>query len=145
MVVSYDIILAEDNTSDAELAIRVLRKTGVTERMLHVEDGEELLEYVFANGRYKNRNTAEKPRLIIMDLKMPKVNGMDVLKEIKSNDDMRNIPVVLLTSSREQNDVHLGYALGVNSYVVKPLDYDEYVAVVSNIARYWLLTNLSCL
>lgn len=144
MIGSFDIILAEDNTSDAEMAIRVLRKKGVTDRILHVEDGEELLHYVWGKGKYSERNTAEKPKLIILDLKMPKVNGLDVLKEIKSQDEWKIIPVVLLSSSKEQTDIQTCYRLGVNSYVVKPLDYEKYVLAVTDIAQYWLTTNQHC-
>lgn len=145
MIQSYDIILAEDNTSDAELAIRALRKVSVSGRMLHVEDGAELLEYIFANGRYDGRNMSEKPRLIIMDLKMPKVSGLEALQQIKSNAATRNIPVVMLTSSQEENDICAGYGSGANSYVVKPLEYDDYIKAVSDIGNYWLTTNQYCL
>lgn len=145
MIQSYDLILAEDNTSDAELAIRALRKKFASGRMLHIEDGAELLEYIFAKGRYMGRNIAEKPKLVIMDLKMPKVSGLEALQQIKSNVETRNIPVVMLTSSQEENDICAGYSSGANSYVVKPLEYDDYIKVVSDIGNYWLATNQYCL
>lgn len=145
MIQSYDIILAEDNDSDAELAIRALQRSCASGRLLHVEDGEELLEYVFANGRFAGRNIAEEPRLLIMDLKMPKISGLEALEQIKSNAQSRTIPVVLLTSSREESDIQTAYALGVNSYVVKPVDFDNYIKAVSDIGAYWLFTNQCCL
>lgn len=145
MIQSYDIILAEDNDSDAELAIRALQRSCAPGRLLHVEDGEELLEYVFANGRFAGRNIAEEPRLLIMDLKMPKISGLEALEQIKSNVQSRTIPVVLLTSSREESDIQTAYALGVNSYVVKPVDFDNYIKAVSDIGAYWLFTNQCCL
>lgn len=145
MIQSYDIILAEDNDSDAELAIRALQRSCASGRLLHVEDGEELLEYVFANGRFAGRNMAEEPRLLIMDLKMPKISGLEALEQIKSNAQSRAIPVVLLTSSREESDIQTAYALGVNSYVVKPVDFDNYIKAVSDIGAYWLFTNQCCL
>lgn len=145
MTKSYDVILAEDNTSDAELAIRVLYKIGIQERLLHVEDGEELLEYVFAKGRYNGRNMAENPRLIIMDLKMPKVNGLEALEQIRKGQFCKYVPVVLLSSSQESGDMHKAYSLGVNSFVVKPLSFDNYKNVIASIGNYWLLTNQCCL
>lgn len=145
MTQSYDLILVEDNASDAELAIRILRKIGLGEKLLHIEDGEALLEYVFGTGRYSDRNMAENPKLIIMDLKMPKVNGLEALQKIKEGVHTRYIPVVLLTSSNEENDLRSAYALGVNSFVVKPLEFEDYVKVISSISNYWLQINQCCL
>ena len=145
MIKSCDLILVEDNTSDAELAIRILHKIGLGEKLLHLEDGEALLEYVFGTGRYSGRNTAENPKLIIMDLKMPKVSGLEALQQIRQKATTRYIPVVLLTSSQEENDLRSAYALGVNSFVVKPLEFGDYVKVVSSISNYWLLINQHCI
>ncbi|MGN6490967.1 MAG: response regulator [Agriterribacter sp.] len=141
---SYDLILAEDNPSDAELIMRVLRKTGVAENILHVDDGAQLLDYVFATGMYEGRNAAECPKLIIMDLKMPRVDGLEALKQIRAQQQTKSIPVVLLTSSQEPDDVQTAYALGVNSYVVKPMDFDNFMKIISSIGMYWLGTNYCC-
>lgn len=145
MIKSYDLILVEDNASDAELAIRILGKIGLTENLLHIEDGEVLLEYLFGAGRYSGRNIAENPKLIIMDIKMPKVNGLETLRQIKQEINTQYIPVVLFTSSQEENDLRTAYALGVNSFVVKPLEFEDYVKVISSISNYWLRTNQHCL
>ena len=138
-----DIILAEDNPNDAELAIRALRKNNIANNLLHLENGEEVLEYIFATGRYQARNKEEIPKVILLDLKMPKVNGLEVLKKIKSDERTKLIPVVLLTSSREESDIMEGYKLGVNSYVVKPVGFENFVKAVSEIGLYWLLLNQS--
>lgn len=141
---SYDLILAEDNPSDAELVMRMLRKTGIAENILHVDDGAELLDYVFGKGIYAGRNATENPRLIIMDMKMPRVDGLEALRQIKAQQHTRSIPVVLLTSSQEPDDVQSAYALGVNSYVVKPMDFDDFMKIISSIGMYWLGTNYCC-
>ncbi|MGN6438959.1 MAG: response regulator [Agriterribacter sp.] len=141
---SYDLILAEDNPSDAELIMRVLRKTGVAENILHVDDGAQLLDYVFATGIYEGRNAAECPKLIIMDLKMPRVDGLEALRQIREQQQTKSIPVVLLTSSQEPDDVRSAYTLGVNSYVVKPMDFDNFMKIISSIGMYWLGTNYCC-
>lgn len=141
---SYDLILAEDNPSDAELIMRVLRKTGVAENILHLDDGAQLLDYVFATGIYEGRNAAECPKLIIMDLKMPRVDGLEALRQIREQQQTKSIPVVLLTSSQEPDDVRSAYTLGVNSYVVKPMDFDNFMKIISSIGMYWLGTNYCC-
>ena len=137
----YDIILAEDNNGDAELAIRALRRNNIVNRILHLKDGEEVLDYVFGTGSYEGRNTSELPKVILLDLKMPKVDGLEVLKRIKSDEKMKVIPIVMLTSSKEDNDIKEGYKLGVNSYIVKPVEFENFSKAVSDVGLYWLLLN----
>jgi len=136
-----DIVLCEDNADDAELTIRALSKQGLSNSLIHVKDGEELLQYVFCYGRYGSRNIAMQPRLIILDLKMPKVDGLEVIRKLKSDKRTCMIPVVLLTSSKEEKDIMESYALGVNSYIVKPVEFEGYVEAVSTMGLYWLILN----
>ena len=141
MTERVDIIIAEDNPSDAELAIRALNKNNICNKILHLPDGEQVLEYIFATGRYDSRNSDEIPKLILLDLKMPKVDGLEVLKRIKTDERSKIIPVVLLTSSKEEKDIVEGYRLGVNSYIVKPVEFEKFVKAVSEVGLYWLLVN----
>ena len=136
-----DILLVEDNPNDAELAIRALRKNNLANKLLRIEDGAEALDYIFARGDYAGRDIADTPRLILLDLKLPKVDGLEVLKQVKSDDRTRLIPVVLLTTSKEERDLIESYRLGVNSYIVKPVDFDKFVDAVKEIGLYWLLLN----
>jgi CheY-like chemotaxis protein len=136
-----DILLVEDNPNDAELTQHALKKNKLTNRIHLVRDGEEALEYIFATGRYAARNLADRPKLILLDLKLPKVDGLEVLRRIKADAATRTIPVVLLTSSREDRDIVDGYQLGVNSYIVKPVDFDQFTTAVRELGMYWLLLN----
>lgn len=136
-----DIVLCEDNADDAELTIRALTKQGLSSSLVHVKDGEELLQYVFCSGPYAGRNAASQPRLIILDLKMPKVDGLEVIRKLKSDNRTNMIPLVLLTSSKEEKDIMESYALGVNSYIVKPVEFEGYVKAVSTLGLYWLILN----
>src|SRR5690242_17516178 len=136
-----DILLVEDNPGDAEMAIRALRKNHVINTVLHLQDGEEALNYLFAQGEYKGRNIDDVPKVILLDLKMPKVDGLEVLKKIKSDQRTNIIPVVLLTSSKEEKDILDGYKFGVNSYIVKPVDFENFVKAISEIGLYWLFLN----
>lgn len=136
-----DIVLCEDNADDAELTIRALSKQGLSNSLIHVKDGEELLQYVFCSGPYVSRNADNQPRLIILDLKMPKVDGLEVIRKLKSDKRSSMIPVVLLTSSKEEKDIMESYALGVNSYIVKPVEFEGYVQAVSTLGLYWLILN----
>lgn len=138
-----EIILVEDNSSDAELALRALKKNNILNPILHLQDGEEVLDYLFAEGQYQHRNINELPKLILLDLKMPKVDGLEVLQRIKSDERTKVIPVVLLTSSKEQKDIIDGYKLGVNSYIVKPVGFENFVKAISEIGLYWLVVNQS--
>jgi two-component system response regulator len=136
-----EIILVEDNESDAELTIRALKKNNILNKLIHLQDGQEALEYIFATGKYSERNINELPKVILLDLKMPKVGGLEVLKKIKSDNRTKIIPVIILTSSKEDKDIIEGYKLGVNSYIVKPVRFENFVKAVSEIGLYWLLLN----
>lgn len=137
----HDILLVEDNPSDAELTIRALKKSNIAGKLLHLQNGEEALDYIFATGKFSGRNAEDIPRVIFLDIKMPKISGLEVLKRIKSDERTRVIPVVLLTSSKEDNDIAQSYRLGVNSYIVKPVDFDNFVKAVSDTGLYWLSLN----
>jgi two-component system response regulator len=136
-----EILLVEDNSSDAELTIRALKKNNLANKLIHLQDGAEALDFIFAKGVYAGRQMSQGPRLILLDLKMPKVDGIEVLREIKSDERTKNIPVVVLTSSKEDPDIKTCYSLGVNSYVVKPVDFESFVKAVSNLGLYWALLN----
>jgi two-component system response regulator len=138
-----DILLVEDNPDDAELTMRALKKNGIANDLIHLKDGEEALNFIFCKGAYENRNFNEVPKLILLDLKMPKVDGIEVLRQIKSNEQTKIIPVVLLTSSKEDKDIIESYKLGVNSYIVKPVEFEGFVKAVSEMGLYWLLLNQS--
>jgi len=136
-----EILLAEDNDSDAELTIRALRKVNLANKLVHVRDGAEALDFLFARGSFAGRDTHNMPKVILLDLKMPKVDGIEVLKEIRANQATKLIPVVIMTSSKEQQDIVKSYHLGVNSYVVKPVDFQNFAKAVSDLGLYWLLVN----
>lgn len=138
---SVEVLLAEDNPSDAEMALRAFRKNNFANKVHWVKDGEEALEYVMCTGRYAGRNTSHSPKLLLLDLKMPKVDGIDVLRQLKSEERFKTIPVVIMTSSNEERDVVETYRLGVNSYIVKPVDFSKFVATVAEVGMYWMLTN----
>ena len=136
-----EILLIEDNPNDAELAIRALAKNKIKNKLIHLNDGEIALEFLFGTGRYEGRDILRKPKVILLDLKMPKVSGIELLKKIKANDNTKNIPVVVLTSSKENPDIEQSYALGANSYIVKPVDFDNFIKAVSDIGFYWMILN----
>jgi len=129
------ILLVEDNLEDAELAIRALKKNNLADNLMHVQDGEEALNFLFA------RDLNSLPKLILLDIKMPKVDGLEVLRRIKSDEIRKIVPVVLLTSSREEKDVIESYKLGVNAYIVKPVEFEKFVNAVSEIGLFWLTLN----
>ena len=135
-----EILLAEDNAADAELALRALRDKRVANTVIWVKDGDEALDYVFRRGAYGDRTTGH-PRLVLLDLKMPKVDGLEVLKALKGAESTRAIPVVVMTSSREERDLVETYRLGVNSYIVKPVDFEQFAAVVASAGYYWSVVN----
>ncbi len=137
MTTAIEILLVEDSPEDAELIIRTLRKNNLANHLLHVQDGEEALEFLM------NENSTTMPRLILLDLKMPKVDGLQVLKQLKAHPEKSLIPVVVLTSSREENDIVASYKLGVNSYIVKPVDFEKFVRAVTEIGLFWLIFNQS--
>lgn len=136
-----EILLVEDNPSDAELTLRALKKHHLTNHVLHVKDGAEALEFLFASGAFDGRRVEHTPRVILLDLKLPKVDGLEVLRQIKADGRTRAIPVVVMTSSREDRDLEECYRLGVNSYVVKPVEFENFVKAVTEMGFYWLLLN----
>ena len=136
-----DILLIEDNPNDVELTLRALRKNNLANSIHVFSDGAEALDYFFANGEFLDRDMSSSPKLVILDLKLPKIDGLEVLKQIKSNDRTRLIPVVVLTSSKEENDVIAGYRLGANSFIVKPVDFERFTNTISELGMYWLLLN----
>jgi two-component system, response regulator len=136
-----EILLVEDNPQDAELTLYALEKNRFAHGIVVARDGAEALDYLFATGAYEGRRVEDVPRLVLLDLKLPKVDGIDVLRRLKSDPRLRSVPVVMLTSSREERDIRESYHLGVNSYIVKPVDFDEFSAAVGRIGRYWLSLN----
>jgi two-component system response regulator len=135
-----DILLVEDNPLDAELAMRALEDQGVANRIIWVKDGQEALDYVFRTGPYHNRADGD-PRLILLDLKMPRVSGIDVTRILKSDESTKSIPIVVMTSSKEESDIAESYQLGANSYVVKPLDFEQFAEVARHAGYFWLAIN----
>jgi two-component system response regulator len=138
-----EILLVEDNMNDAELTIRSLKKINLANNLFHVKDGEEALDFVYARGNYASRQTNNKPKVILLDIKMPKVDGIEVLRQIKSNDVTKVIPVVIMTSSKEEQDIVTSYNLGVNGYVVKPVNFDAFAKAICDLGLYWLIVNQS--
>jgi CheY-like chemotaxis protein len=136
-----EILLVEDNPTDAELTMRALKKKNLINKLVWVKDGAEALDFIFANGVYSNRNVEDLPKLILLDLRMPKVDGLEVLHKIKAHERTRKIPVVVLTSSQEDRDIVESYKLGVNSYVSKPVEFDAFIDAVSTMGFYWILIN----
>ncbi len=136
-----EILLVEDNPTDAELTMRALKRKNLANRVVWVKDGEEALDFIYAKGNYDDRDPEDLPKLILLDLRMPKVDGLEVLKNIKADESTCRIPVVVLTSSQEDRDVVESYKLGVNSYVSKPVEFDEFIDAVSTLGLYWMLIN----
>ena len=138
---AVDILLVEDNPQDAELTTRALKKNNLANRLITVEDGAEALDFIFCRGKYATRNNGQSPKVVLLDLKLPKVSGLEVLRALKQDERTRSIPVVVVTSSREDPDIKTAYSLGANSYVVKPVDFDAFAESVSSLGLYWLLVN----
>jgi two-component system, response regulator len=135
------ILLVEDNPSDADLTRRALSRGHISNELMVVEDGQEAMDYLCAEGVYAGRNISETPALILLDLKLPRIPGLEVLRLIRADPRIRRIPVVILTSSKEEEDIGAGYDLGVNSYVRKPVDFKEFQIAIENLGLYWLLLN----
>ncbi|HMI61530.1 MAG TPA: response regulator [Puia sp.] len=123
------------------MTIRALRKVNLANNLFHVKDGEEALDFIFAQGQFASRETSHLPKVILLDIKMPKVDGIEVLRQLKSREESKIIPVVIMTSSKEEQDIINSYQLGVNSYIVKPVDFEGFAKAVSQLGLYWLLTN----
>jgi two-component system response regulator len=136
-----EILLVEDSPNDAELTIRALKKQHLANRLFHVKDGAEALDFIFARGAYAGRKVESGPKIVLLDLKLPKVDGLEVLKQMKADSRTNLIPVIMMTSSKEERDVIESYKLGVNSYVVKPVDFTQFSKAVENLGLYWLLIN----
>jgi two-component system response regulator len=136
-----DILLVEDNRDDVELTLHALRKEKLANHIFVVRDGEEALEFLFCTGQFAARSIDRHPKLVLLDLKLPKIDGMEVLKRMKEDERTRTIPVVILTSSKEDRDLIKGYNLGANSYIQKPVDFDQFRETVKQVGLYWLLVN----
>ena len=136
-----EILLVEDNTSDAELAIRALAKQNMAGHLVHLKNGAEALDFIFAQGGYTARDMSRLPKVIVLDLKMPKIDGLGVLEKIRGDERTKTIPVVMFSSSKEDRDIAACYARGANSYVVKPVEFDIFSKAISDLGSYWLLLN----
>jgi CheY-like chemotaxis protein len=138
---AIEILLVEDNPEDLALALRALRKSSMANRIQIARDGAEALEFIFCEGAFAHRRIDDVPKLILLDIKLPKVDGLEVIERVKGDSRTRSIPLVVLTSSTEQSDVVRSYKLGVNSYIVKPVDFDQFAKSVQDLGFYWLLLN----
>ncbi len=138
---NIEILLVEDSLEDANLVIRSLKKSNLTNNIIHLKDGAEALDFIFGRGEFSGRKIEDRPKVILLDLKMPKVDGLQVLREIKADERTKTIPVVIMTSSREDRDLVESYKLGVNSYVVKPVAFDNFAKAVAELGIYWLMVN----
>jgi CheY-like chemotaxis protein len=135
------ILLVEDNPNDEALAIRALKKSGVMHQVIVVRDGRESLDYLFREGSYSQRHECEDPCLVLLDLNLPKIGGLDVLRSVRADKRTRSLPIVILTSSSEERDLAAAYQLGTNSYLVKPVDFTRFAEILSQVADYWLKLN----
>lgn len=137
-----DILLVEDNPEEAQLAIRSFKKGNLANHLLHIDDGETALDFIFARNQYAQRDPGNLPKLILLDLKLPKVSGLDILRAVKQDPQTRKIPVTVLTSSREEPDIIACYDLGVNSYIVKPVNFESFSRAVAELGMYWMFLNV---
>ena len=138
---AVEILLVEDNSSDVELTLHALKKHNIGNHIEVVRDGAAALDFIYGSGAYQGRNTANTPKVILLDLKLPKIDGLGVLQKLKSDERTRSIPIVVVTSSREERDLTASYQFGVNSYVVKPVDFEQFSEAVRQLGLYWLLVN----
>lgn len=138
---AIEILLVEDNPHEAQLTIRSLNKHNLTNKLHHVEDGAEAIDFIFAKGKYQERHIGNGLKVILLDLKLPKVDGLEVLKAVKEDERTKSIPVVVLTSSKEEQDIIASYKLGVNSYIVKPVQFDSFAKAVADMGMYWMFLN----
>ncbi len=141
MLTLVDIVLVEDNDADFELAVHALRHFNLAHRVQHLHDGEEALDYLFCRAQFGSRQWNSAPKLVLLDLKLPKIDGLEVLREIKSDSRTKHIPVVVLTSSKEERDLMEAYRLGVNSYIQKPVEFGQFKNLVGQVGSYWLSVN----
>jgi len=137
----YEIIIVEDNPEDAELMLRSLKKNQLANNLIVLEDGELALDFFFKRGKFKDRKACKSNLMIFLDLKLPKVDGLEVLRQLKSNPDTKKIPVVIVTSSNLDPDIETAYELGANSYIVKPVDYEKFTETIKQLGLYWLVVN----
>ena len=138
---AVDILLVEDNPQDVELSLRALAKHNLANNVVVAKDGQEALDFIFGTGEHAQRKVADTPKVILLDLKLPKIDGLEVLRRVKSDQRTKIIPVVVLTSSQEERDIVESYRLGVNSYMVKPIDFDQFIECVADLGLYWLVCN----
>ena len=138
---NIEILLVEDNPNDEELTLYALRKNNITNQIQVLRDGAEALEYLFCTGAFADRQINDPPKVVLLDLKLPKVDGLEVLERIKADERTRTIPVVVLTSSQEERDIVESYQLGVKSYIVKPVDFEQFIEAVRHMGLYWMLHN----
>lgn len=136
-----EILLVEDNPQDAELTIRALKKRHLANHLVHVSDGQEALDFLFGTGAYHGRDVHQQPKVVLLDLKLPKLDGIDVLRQLRADERTKLVPVVVLTSSHEDRDVLESYQFGANSFIVKPVEFENFFAAVSSLGLYWLLLN----
>lgn len=136
-----EILLVEDNEDDAALIIRSLKKNNLTNQLVHLNDGAKALDFLFARGPYEGRQINDVPKVVLLDLKMPKVDGLQVLREIRADERTRLIPIIIMTSSKEEKDIITSYKLGVNSYIVKPVEFENFAKAVAEVGLYWLMLN----
>ena len=136
-----EVLLVEDNPDDAKLTIRTLKRENLANNLIHLKDGAEALDFIYAEGAFTGRDTAYNPRVILLDLKMPKVNGLEVLERVKGDPTTKTIPIVILTSSDEDPDIKKAYELGANSYIVKPVDFTSFAKVIAELGFYWVFMN----
>lgn len=141
MNIPLEILLVEDNPQEAELTMRALQKRTLANHFYHVHDGQEAIDFIFKKGAYEKGECYDTPKVILLDLKLPKIDGIEVLRQIRTDERTKLIPVVILTSSQEERDVAEAYQLGVNSYIVKPVEFESFLEVVSNMITYWLIMN----
>lgn len=135
------VLLVEDNPDDEVLALRALRMNGIEEGVSVVRDGAEALDFLFGRGEYSDRSPDLLPTVVLLDLNLPKVNGLEVLKQLRAHEETRYLPVVILTTSKEEQDMISGYSFGANSFICKPVDYDQFIQAIEQLGRYWLLLN----
>jgi len=138
---NVEILLVEDNPNDVELTLHAFKKNNIANKIHVVRDGAEALDYLFGTGAYATRDANHKPKVVLLDLKLPKVDGLEVLRRLKADSNMKTIPIVVLTSSHEERDIIESYKLGVNSYIVKPVDFEQFTESVRTIGMYWMLLN----